>query len=148
MKIIQVTTNEIDSLAQLFDEYRVFYGKESDVSGAVEFLSARIGNNESTAFIAFDENNNAMGFTHLYPIFSSTRMSRLWLLNDLYVNENYRKLGVGEALLERAKKLSDDTNARGLILETANDNHPAQKLYEKNGWDKDNDHYYYSWEPK
>lgn len=146
MKIIQATINEIDSLAKLFDEYRVFYGKESDLAGAKKFLSERISNNESTAFIALDENNNAMGFTHLYPIFSSTRMARLWLLNDLYVNQNYRKLGVGEALIKEAKKLAMDTTSRGLILETANDNYPAQKLYEKTGWVKDNDHYYYSWE--
>jgi ribosomal protein S18 acetylase RimI-like enzyme len=146
MKIIQATINEIDSLAKLFDEYRVFYGKESDLEGAKKFLADRISNNESTAFIALDDNNNGMGFTHLYPIFSSTRMARLWLLNDLYVNQNYRKLGVGEALINEAKKLAMDTTSRGLILETANDNYPAQKLYEKTGWIKDNDHYYYSWE--
>lgn len=146
MKIIQATINEIGSLAKLFDEYRVFYGKDSDIESAKKFLSERISNNESVAFIAMNDNGSAMGFTHLYPLFSSTRMSKLWLLNDLYVNSNYRKLGVGEALIERAKQLAKDTNARGLMLETASDNFPAQKLYEKTGWEKDNDHYYYSWE--
>lgn len=146
MKIIQATTNDTEQLAKLFDEYRVFYGKPSDIEGAREFLNERFTNNESTAFMAVDENGNGMGFTHLYPIFSSTRLSRLWLLNDLYVNQNYRKLGVGEALIERAKQLSRDTNARGLVLETANDNFPAQALYEKTGWEKDIHHYYYTWE--
>src|SRR5689334_11308400 len=111
MKIIQATINEISSLAKLFDEYRVFYGKDSDIESAKKFLSERISNNESVAFIAVNDNGSAMGFTHLYPLFSSTRMSKLWLLNDLYVNSNYRKLGVGEALIERAKQLAKDTNA-------------------------------------
>jgi GNAT superfamily N-acetyltransferase len=146
MNIIQASPNEIDALAKLFDEYRVFYGKESDLHGAGKFLSERISNNESIAYIAVDDNNNWMGFVHLYPLFSSTRMARLWLLNDLYVNEKYRKLGVGEALIERAKQLASDTNSRGLILETANDNHPAQALYIKTGWVKDNEHSYFSWE--
>lgn len=146
MKIIQATINEIEPLAKLFDEYRVFYGKDSDVESARKFLSDRVSNNESVAFLAIDDRGSAMGFTHLYPLFSSTRMSKLWLLNDLYVNSNFRKLGFGEALIERAKQLAKDTNSRGLMLETANDNFPAQKLYEKTGWVKDNDHYYYSWE--
>jgi len=146
MRIIHVTINEIESLAKLFDEYRVFYGKDSDIDTGKKFLSERVTNNESVAFLAYDDNGNAMGFTHLYPLFSSTRMAKLWLLNDLYVNSSFRKLGVGEALIERAKQLARDTNARGLMLETANDNIPAQKLYEKTGWEKDNDHYYYSWE--
>lgn len=146
MKIIRVTINEIEALVKLFDEYRVFYKKPSDIDGAHKFLSERISNNESTAYIAYDDNNNPMGFVHLYPIFSSTRMAKLWLLNDLYVSQNFRKHGAGEALLERAKQLAKDTNARGLILETAADNIPAQNLYFKNGWEKDNEHYYFSWE--
>lgn len=146
MKIIQASANGIDALSKLFDEYRVFYGKESDLTGAKKFLSERISNNESIAYIALDEVNNAMGFVHLYPLFSSTRMARLWLLNDLYVNENYRKLGAGEALIDRAKQLARETNSRGLILETANDNHPAQALYIKTGWVKDTEHSYFSWE--
>jgi GNAT superfamily N-acetyltransferase len=148
MKIIQATINEIEALAKLFDEYRVFYGKESDINGAMKFLSDRIINNESIAFIAYDDNGNAMGFTHLYPLFSSTRMARLWLLNDLYVNTDYRKLGIGEALIEKAKQLARDTNSRGLVLETANDNFQAQNLYLKTGWVKDTEHSYFSWDNK
>ena len=146
MKIIQATTNEIEVLAKLFDEYRVFYEKPSDINGARNFLKERISNGESIAFIAYDVDNNPMGFTHLYPLFSSTRMARFWLLNDLYVNPQYRKLGVGEALLERAKQLVKDSNACGMMLETASDNIPAQNLYLKNGWEKDNGHYYFSWD--
>jgi ribosomal protein S18 acetylase RimI-like enzyme len=146
MKIIRVTLNEIDALAKLFDEYRVFYKKESDITAAKKFLSERISNNESTAFIALDDNDDPAGFVHLYPIFSSTRMSRLWLLNDLYVNSKYRKLGMGKALINKAKELARETNSRGLILETANDNIAAQNLYIKTGWEKDTEHSYFSWE--
>ena len=76
MKIIKATINEIDAFAKLFNEYRVFYEKEPDMEGAKKFLSERITNNESVAFIAYDDNNIPMGFTHLYPLFSSTRMAR------------------------------------------------------------------------
>ena len=146
MEIKTASLQEINVLAKLFDEYRVFYGKPSDIEGAAKFLNERISNNESVAFIAYDDNNKPMGFTHLYPLFSSTRMSKLWLLNDLYVCPDYRKSGAGEALLNRAKQLVKESNACGMMLETAADNIPAQNLYIKNGWVKDNDHYFFSWD--
>jgi GNAT superfamily N-acetyltransferase len=148
MKIIQATTIDIESAAELFNEYRVFYGKPSDIEAARKFLADRINNNESVIYIAYDENGNGMGFTQLYPLFSSTRVSKLWLLNDLYVNDKFRKKGVAEALLERAKQLAKETGSCGLTLETANSNLPAQKLYEKNGWQRDEEHTFFSWEIK
>lgn len=148
MKIIQATINDIETAAGLFDEYRVFYGKPQDIEASRKFLADRINQNESVIYIAYDESGVGMGFTHLYPLFSSTRMKRLWLLNDLYVNEKYRKSGVGEALIEKAKQLAKDTDACALVLETANDNFPAQQLYIKTGWVKDEDHSFFEWENK
>ncbi len=146
MKIFKAGINDIEPAAKLFNEYRVFYKKGSDIEGAKKFLSERIKNDESVIFIAMSDNNEAMGFTQLYPLFSSTNMKKLWLLNDLFVNSEFRKTGVGEALIEKAKQLARDTNARGLILETANDNTEAKNLYIKTGWVKDNDHSYFSWD--
>jgi GNAT superfamily N-acetyltransferase len=148
MKIIQASIKELDIAADLFNEYRVFYGKPSDVEASRKFLADRINQNESVIYIAYDENGVGIGFTQLYPLFSSTRLSKLWLLNDLYVNEKFRKKGVAEALLEKAKLLAIETGSCGLTLETANNNLPAQKLYEKNGWQRDEEHTFFSWEIK
>lgn len=148
MKIIQATINDIEAAAGLFDEYRVFYGRSPDIEAARKFLTDRINQNESVIYIAVDDEGKAMGFTQLYPLFSSTRISKLWLLNDLYVNDKFRKKGVAEALLEKAKQLAKETGSCGLTLETANSNLPAQKLYEKNGWQRDEEHTFFSWEIK
>jgi ribosomal protein S18 acetylase RimI-like enzyme len=132
----------------LFDAYRVFYEKESDIAGAVQFLKERLSNKESIIYIALDNDNNFAGFVQLYPLFSSTRMKRLWLLNDLYVNAGYRSKGYGKALLEKAKGFAKNTNACGLMLETAKTNIIANNLYIKDEWVLDEEHNYYSWEPK
>ena len=100
----QATLQHIDSLSNLFDQYRVFYQKPSDVTGAKQFLEARIKANESVIFVSFDENNQMTGFTQLYPLFSSTRMKRLWLLNDLFVPASFRGKGFSVALMEKAKE--------------------------------------------
>lgn len=142
--IRKATIKDVQALAILFDEYRVFYKKESDVENAKLFLHDRITNNESVIFIA-EKNNIISGFIQFYPLFSSTRMKRLWLLNDLYVNPNFRNKGMAIQLIETAKKFVADTNACGFILETEKTNFEANELYIKTNLIKDEDHNYYSY---
>jgi len=145
MKIIQATLKEIDIIAKLFDEYRVFYEKESDKDGAKKFLSERMANQESIIYLALDNTDNGMGFVQLYPSFTSVGLKSLLILNDLYVSSNYRKQGVGEKLIDKCKELVRQTNSAGLILETQNENTVAQNLYHKANFVKDIEHSYFFW---
>ncbi len=87
MKISQANLLHISPLAELFDAYRVFYRKASDINGAIAYLKERINQKEAIIFIAQAE-DEMVGFTLLYPLFSSTNMHRIWLLNDLFVSPN------------------------------------------------------------
>ena len=145
-EIRKASMEDVDAVAQLFDDYRVFYKYPSDIDSARKFLTERISNNDSEIFICFNDVNTAVGFVHLYPLFSSTRMKKLWLLNDLYVHEQYRGKANSIALIEKAKELCKSTNACGLMLETAKDNMVGNNLYPKTGFQLDNDHNYYSWD--
>lgn len=145
MTITKATIEDIERLSILFDEYRIFYKKESDVASAITFLSERINNGDSVIFVAKSVEGALMGFVQLYPLFSSTQMKRLWLLNDLYVNETFRGMKVSVMLLDRAKQLAIETNAAGLLLETAKSNTIGNKLYIKTDFTLDAAHNYYSW---
>lgn len=131
------TLHDLDALVPLFDGYRQFYGKPSDEHGAREFLIARLRLNESLILLARDTHGLAMGFTQLYPLFSSVRMVRTWLLNDLFVAAHARRQGVAKALLEAAATHAKKLGAASLSLSTAHDNLPAQALYESLGWQRD-----------
>jgi GNAT superfamily N-acetyltransferase len=144
--IKKATLAELETLSYLFDWYRVFYEYPSDLEGASAFLKARIMNSDSEIFIANAEDGTMTGFVQLYPLFSSTRMKRLWLLNDLFVLPGYRGQGVSKGLIERAKELCRTTSAAGLILETAKSNTIGNKLYPTTGFKLDTDHNYYYWE--
>ena len=146
MKVVKATLDNLKEIAPLFDRYRVFYKQESDQDAAFNFLKERFTKNESVIFFA-KENNNVLGFAQLYFSFSSVSLQASLVLNDLYVDTPYRKKGVGEALLNEAKKFCISENQKGLALETAIDN-PAQKLYEKLGWEKDTHCYHYFWSAK
>jgi ribosomal protein S18 acetylase RimI-like enzyme len=137
LSISQATEEDVQSIAILFDQYRVFYEQKSDVSLAQNFVRERMKNNESAIFLAKNECGDAVGFTQLYPSFSSVSARRTWVLNDLYVTSNARGTGVGRSLLERAEKFSRAAGAKGIGLQTATNNLSAQRLYERLGYQKD-----------
>ncbi len=147
MKVIQASLENLKQIVPLFDGYRVFYKQPSDIEAARNFLKERFSKKDSIIFIALDNNENALGFTQLYPSFSSVKMQRTYILNDLFVLEKVRGKGVGEALMEKAKRFAIANNSRGLTLETDFDN-PAQKLYERLGWIRDSKVFHYTWEIK
>ena len=143
IRIITAEKDHLALLAPLLDKYRVFYEQDSDIQIALDFLRERIDKNESVIFLAF-YNDQAVGFTQLYPTFSTVSLQPTYILNDLYVDKAVRGKGIGEALLERAKKQCREMNYKGLALETAVDN-PAQQLYERLGWEKDSHCFHYFW---
>ena len=84
----------------------------------------------------------------MFPLFSSTRLDRYWLLNDLYVHPNYLGEGISKALIEQAKQLCRDTNACGMYLETSKDNKIGNKLYSATNFDLMNSVNFYEWTNK
>ena len=139
---------DVESLAVLFDMYRVFYRKESDIVGARAFLSERISNSDSILYVAEYSENKLVGFVQLYPLFSSTRMKRLWLLNDLFVHSDFRNQGVSIGLIDQAKALVLETNACGMFLETERTNVVGNNLYPKTGFSLNEASNYYEWSPE
>ncbi|KAA0965717.1 GNAT family N-acetyltransferase [Sporosarcina sp. ANT_H38] len=142
MSILKATVSDLDSLAELFDLYRLFYQQKSDLSGARKFIKERLHNEESVIFIAYD-GSDSIGFVQLYPSFSSVSMKRTWVLNDLYVKENGRGKGFGEKLIRTAIAFAEETDAKGVLLETGKENVTAQSLYEKIGFNKETNHFYF-----
>ncbi len=140
------TTSDLDALALLFDAYRVFYQKPSALTKGRQFLADRLERNESIVFVAITDSGTLAGFVQLYPLFSSTRMKRLWLLNDLFVHPDNRGQGHSIALIEAAKQLCYKTGACGLMLETAKTNQIGNSLYPRTGFELDEAHNYYSWD--
>ncbi|HEV8655113.1 MAG TPA: GNAT family N-acetyltransferase [Candidatus Limnocylindria bacterium] len=142
MLIKRAGPDDLDAVAPLFDGYRQFYGQRSDLLAARAFLEERLGRDESVIFLAVD-GARALGFTQLYPSFSSVSLERLWILNDLFVSADARRGGVARRLLERAREWAVETEAKGLTLTTALTNSAARGLYESCGWRRDEEFAHY-----
>jgi ribosomal protein S18 acetylase RimI-like enzyme len=143
MEVVRAKSEHISEVANLFDQYRMFYKQESNLNGAIDFITERINNKDSVIFLVKEE-DQSIGFTQLYPSFSSVSMKKLWILNDLYVTETARKKGVAQLLLNAAKKFAIESKAKALDLQTAIENKSAQALYEKNGYQVDKEFLSYS----
>ncbi|MFP3945200.1 MAG: N-acetyltransferase family protein, partial [Alphaproteobacteria bacterium] len=124
---------DLEPVASLFDAYRQFYRQPPDREGALRFIRERLIEADSHILLA-EFNGTAAGFVQLFPSYSSVRLGRLMILNDLYVAETVRGQGVGRALLEAACGLARQAGAAGLVLETEQSNETAQRLYEASGW--------------
>jgi ribosomal protein S18 acetylase RimI-like enzyme len=134
--------SDLEALAPLFDAYRQFYGRDSDLSAANAFLSDRINHDESVLFIAL-EGNKAVGFTQLYPSFSSVSLARIFILNDLFVDDSTRRKGVASKLMSAAVDYASSMWAVRVSLSTATSNETAQRLYQSAGWQRDEQFFVY-----
>lgn len=130
----QATINDLDETAELFDQYRIFYGCKPDPEGARAFLFDRFRNLESVIFIAEDTTGKAVGFTQLYPSFSSVSMKKVYILNDLFVSEKQRRNKAGSSLIKAALEYAKTMGAARVTLTTEISNTAAQSLYEKCGF--------------
>jgi len=133
IEIRRATPGDVNLVAPLFDTYRVFYGKPSDPVLARDFIDARLSRGESVILLAL-QGDKAVGFTQLYPAFSSVSATHVRVLNDLLVLPEARRGGVARALLSAAADFARADGALRLELETDHDNHTAQALYQAMGW--------------
>jgi ribosomal protein S18 acetylase RimI-like enzyme len=146
MQIIRATTEHLELVAPLFDQYRQFYRQAPDPAAARSYIAQRLNNEDAVIFAALSEKGGreGLGFVQLYPSLASIPMKPIWILYDLFVAASARKLGVGKALMDRATQHAKETGADSLILETATDNYNAQRLYEKLGYKRDDAFYRYA----
>ena len=108
----RATLDDLDALAPLFDGYRQFYEQPSDIQRAHDWLKARIGQNESVVLLARHD-GAAAGFVQLYPMYSSVRTARTWILNDLFIAPEFRRHGTARALLDAATQFARRTAGFG-----------------------------------
>jgi GNAT superfamily N-acetyltransferase len=140
----QATIFDLDLLAPLFDAYRQFYRKPSDPGLARRFLLERFQHNQSIVFLAVRQDGSAVGFTQLFPSFSSASAARILILNDLFVRPEARRKKVGSMLLAAAARFGQEVGAVRLTLSTEVTNETAQALYETGGWTRQEDFYVYN----
>ncbi len=141
MEILKANESHIPEISRLFDLYRQFYKCEPNIDLATQFISDRFNNGESVVFVA-QAKVRLKGFVQMYPSFCSVDAIKIFILYDLYVDENDRKSGIGGLLMKKATEFAKAEGASRIDLLTAFDNRSAQHLYEKLGYKRDLEDFY------
>ena len=61
-RVAQGNLSDLETLVPLFDAYRMFYKRDSDLEGSRAYLRARLERDEATVFLALEDSGAALGF--------------------------------------------------------------------------------------
>lgn len=136
ISVHHATIFDLEALVPLFDSYRQFHGCESDPRAAREFLRQRLNHGESALFMATSA-GQPVGFTQLFPTFSSISLARTFVMNDLFVAESARRCGAALRLMTAAVDYACAVGAEKISLSIHHNNVSAQSLYGSTGWTQD-----------
>lgn len=124
----------LEELLPSIAAYQRFYEVEDVDDGRNRAFFARfLSPSDDGMILVAREGGEIRGYACLYWTFSSTRAVETVLMNDLFVAEGARGLGVGRALIEAGAAVARERGAASLDWSTAPDNKRAQALYDSTG---------------
>jgi GNAT superfamily N-acetyltransferase len=137
MNFTVATKNDIDDICELLCE---LFSQEAEFKPQKHLqekaLNEIIKNpNMATILIAKKEGKIVAMINLLYTI-STALGSKVALLEDMIVKEEYRDKNIGSKLITFAKEFAKENGCKRITLLTDNDNIKAHNFYQKNGFEK------------
>lgn len=80
-------------------------------------------------------NKEPIGYVVLCFSFSLESLGQDGMIDEFFIEEQYRNKGLGENVLEMVIQKSKQLGLKALYLEVSNTNIPAQSLYKKTGFE-------------
>ncbi|RDI48016.1 GNAT family N-acetyltransferase [Falsibacillus pallidus] len=126
---------DVDQLKPLMLQYIVdFYQRPKPDEKDLEELILSLMHNPSVGKqLLAVENDRLIGFSTLYFTFSTTRVKKVAILNDLFITQKWRGKGIGESLFRKSEQQAREMGCANMSWQTAVDNVKAQSLYRKMG---------------
>ena len=143
IEIVQATPADVGAVAPLFDAYRQFYKKPPNEEAARRFLFARLSKGESVLFLAQHGRRGRRDLCTSIRVLLDQSHPPVDPQRPVRGSRGTQDRAWRDALMNRARQFAEATQADGLTLETATDNHTAQRLYERLGWKRDEEFYRY-----
>ena len=74
------------------------------------------------------ENNKVLGYGGMWHVVNEGHIT------NIAVHKDYRRKGIGQAIIEKLVEIAEEKEMIGLTLEVRKSNTPALELYKKNGF--------------
>lgn len=131
IKLEKLTDKNYEIILDLFVEYQRFYKQESNIEQNREFIKNLLKSDSQAAFYVAKIASKNLAFVTVYFSYSSVKASKIAIINDLYVTQEYRKQGIASNLLEFVILDLKNRGFQYIRWCTENGNKIAQKLYDK-----------------
>jgi GNAT superfamily N-acetyltransferase len=131
IELRRATREDIPSIFELVKELALFEKAPEEVTATLaDYEDNGFGENPLFgAYLAFYQGKLA-GFALWYFRFSTWKGKRFYL-EDLYVKDEFRGLGIGKQLIEICFKEAKLTNCTGMMWQVLDWNTPAIEFYKK-----------------
>lgn len=120
---------------RLLGAYLEFYEVSADAAAITAFCRELLAEPEHAGvqLLARDAGGAAIGLATIFWTWSTTRLGRLAVMNDLFVAPEARGTGVADALILACRDHAREHGCVALEWQTALDNHRAQAVYARVG---------------
>jgi len=136
VRVWRAGAGEAATVARLITEFGEWWGKnvmpEDEIRGSVERIMA--GDDGEFLLAAADDDSGAAGVCQLRFRWSVWKSAEDCWLEDLYVQKDARRSGLGRALVEAALERARERGCKRIELDVNEDNGPALALYEACGF--------------
>ncbi len=123
--------NDLSQVLQLVKELAAYEKAPLEVTVTVEDMERDgFGNNPIFYFFVAENDGKIVGVS-LYYIKYSTWKGKCVFLEDIIVNEPFRKFGIGKKLFDEVVKVAKEMHVERLEWQVLEWNEPAIKFYEK-----------------
>jgi GNAT superfamily N-acetyltransferase len=121
-------------LMELITGYFAFYRHPFPAASKVErFLDLLERDPGLGVQLVAEEHGRLHGFASLYACLDTMLADRILVMNDLFVDPSSRNRGTGAALFDASLAYASAHGYARLDWVTADDNHDAQRFYERHG---------------
>lgn len=127
--INQATTADYPEIHQMILDFATFQKTPEKVSITLEQM---LSNAEDFKALIIRDGDRAIGFATYYFGFSSWSGKHLFL-DDLYLETEYRKQGLGAQIMDQLEAIARDKDCKSMRWLVSRWNEPAIAFYKKRG---------------
>lgn len=118
------------AIFQLIKELAIYEKAPQEVSNTIPELRKHLFKDMLCSAIVASKDDKVIGFALYYTSYSTWKGKCLYL-EDFFVKEEYRKLGVGSMLFKDIIKIAEKSNSKRLDWQVLDWNEPAISFYKK-----------------
>ncbi len=120
MQIEMMNKSHIDGIIEIENEsFAIPWSRSS--------IEKELKNNFAIYAVAI-ENNKVLGYGGMWHVVNEGHIT------NIAVHKDYRRKGIGQAIIEKLVEIAEEKEMIGLTLEVRKSNTPALELYKKNGF--------------